>query len=89
MTKRGFGREGSPRTGRASKASGRYTPPTSPYDSVSRSWVPGLMITMLVCGAVIVMTAYFGLRPGGRQLTVLLVGAAFVAAGLVAATRDP
>jgi hypothetical protein len=45
------------------------------------------MMTTLVCGAVIIMRGYFGLRPGGAQLAMLLVGGGFVAAGLLAATR--
>lgn len=87
MRKRGFGRGRPPETGRATKSSGRYTPPTPRYERVSPSWVPVFMMTTLVCGAVIIMTGYFGLRPGGAQLAMLLVGSGFVAAGLLAATR--
>lgn len=45
------------------------------------------MFTTLICGVVIIMTGYFGLEPGATQVLFLLVGAAFVAAGLIAATQ--
>lgn len=73
--------------GRVTKQSGRYTPATPRSDKVSPPWVPAFMLTALVCGAVVVMTGYFGLRPGATQLLVLLVGGVLVAAGLIAATR--
>lgn len=72
---------------RAPEPSGRYTPPVPRNYHVSPPWVPAFMISALVCGAVVIMTGYFAFDQGGTQLLLLLVGAAFVAAGFMAAMR--
>ena len=45
------------------------------------------MFTLLVVGAIVVMTAYFVLQPGGVRLLVLLVGMVYVAGGFIILMR--
>ena len=79
--------KGRPAAGRRVKQRpGRYTPPTPRHDRLSPRWVPAFMITALICGVVIVMVGYFGFESGsGTQILSMLVGGAFVTAGLAAA----
>ena len=55
-------RSGSTPTGTASAAagydSGRYTAPTARYDHGSPSWVPVLMLTLFIGGALLIIARY-------------------------------
>lgn len=71
---------------RVKQRPGRYTPPAPRRERVSPRWVPAFMLTALICGVVIVMAGYFGFESGsGTQILALVVGGAFVTAGLLAA----
>lgn len=84
-TGRGKGRPAA--RGSVAKASGRYTPPIPRKHKVSPPWVPVLMFTLLIVGAIIVMTGYFVLQPGGVRMLVLLVGLIYVAGGFITVMR--
>jgi len=74
-------------SGRVTKPSARYTPPVPRQQKVSPRWVGVLIVALLVGGVVMTSTSYYALQPGGPQLLLLLVGAAFIAAGFIALMR--
>jgi hypothetical protein len=68
-------------------ASTRYTPPIPKYVKESPRWVPILMFTLFILGALVILLYYLGAVPGGRSNYYLLVGLAFILGGLFTATK--
>ena len=74
--------------------SGRYTPPIPKYQKVSPRWVPVLILTLLLIGALMIVTNYLGLLPVPTGHGVkfrasnwyLLGGLGFITSGFVTAT---
>lgn len=75
---------------------GRVTPkgtrPTTesflpPETKKSPIWVPILLFTFLVVGAVLIIINYLGVFPGGANNWWLLTGLGLILAGVVTATR--
>lgn len=72
----------------ASVASSRYTPPTHKSMQESPRWVPILMFSLLIIGALVIFFNYLGiLLPGATDNWYLLVGLAFILGGIVTATQ--
>ena len=68
--------------------SGRYTPPIPREKKVSPLWVPVTMFTCLGLGAVIIITNYFEILPGGTASNgYLILGLVLITAGFIVATR--
>ena len=74
---------------RASEASSRYTPPTHrQMDMPSKPWVPILMFTLLILGALVIIFNYLDvLLPGTVSNWYLLVGLGFILGGIITATQ--
>lgn len=68
-------------------ASSRYTPPVPSYMKESPRWVPVLMFTLLVLGALVILLFYLGAVPGGRSNWYLLAGLGLILGGLYTATK--
>ncbi len=65
----------------------RYTPPTAAdLKAPSRLWVPVLMFAMLGIGALIIILNYTGVL-GSVNNTKLIIGLAFILAGIITATQ--
>jgi hypothetical protein len=67
--------------------SGRYTPPIPKAVKVSPRWVPILMFSLLVIGALMIMCNYLELLPGAPSNWYLLGGLAFILGGIGTATQ--
>jgi len=69
-------------------ASTRYTPPSDrKYDMPSPPWVPVLMFSLLALGIVTIILNYVELLPGAVSNGYLLLGLAFILAGIITATQ--
>jgi hypothetical protein len=66
--------------------SGRYTPPIPRSQKVSPRWVPILMFTLLIAGALVILLNYLGLL-GHASNGKLFIGLGLIAAGFVTATN--
>jgi len=73
--------------GRASAASGRYTPPIPRSRKVSPKWMGLLIIALLIVGALVIVLNYFNIMPAGPSDWYLLVGILMIASGFLVATR--
>ena len=76
--------------GRPAPSTGRYTPPTPKLDAPSPMWVPILMFSLLVAGAVMIVLNYLGLLPtesGEASNWWLLGGLGLISLGFVTATQ--
>jgi hypothetical protein len=69
------------------EASSRYTPPIPREFRESPRWVPILMFSLFIIGALIIMLFYLGAVPGGRSNWYLVVGLGFILSGLFTATK--
>jgi Cell division protein CrgA len=82
----GTGSESSVR--RAAEASSRYTPPVPKTFRESPKWVPILMFTLLVLGALVIFFNYLALLlPGATNNWYLIVGLVLILGGIVTATQ--
>ena len=68
-------------------ASSRYTPPVPKYMKESPQWVPVLMFTLFIVGALVILFYYLGFVPGGRNNWYLVTGLAMIMGGLFTATK--
>jgi hypothetical protein len=68
-------------------ASSRYTPPIPLSVRESPQWVPVLMFTLFLLGALVILLFYMGLVPGGRSNWYLLAGLGLILGGLFTATK--
>lgn len=59
----------------------RYTPPPKPKPKPSPTWVPVLMLGLLVIGVVDLVLYYLGVLPGGSRTAYLLAGFGLIAGG--------
>jgi hypothetical protein len=66
---------------------GRYTPPVPKAVKVSPMWVPILMGVLLGLGAILIISNYLNVLPGGASNAYLLVGLALITAGFITATQ--
>ncbi|HEX9530205.1 MAG TPA: cell division protein CrgA [Acidimicrobiales bacterium] len=74
--------------------SGRYTPPIPRDQKVSPRWVPVLILTLLLLGALVIVTNYLGLLPvptgHGFKFRAsnwyLLLGLGLITSGFITAT---
>ena len=74
--------------------SGRYTPPIPKNQKVSPRWVPVLILSLLLLGAIVIVTNYLGLLPvptgNGVQWQAsnwyLLLGLGLITGGFITAT---
>lgn len=72
----------------AAEASSRYTPPIHKSMQESPRWVPILMFSLLLLGALVIFFNYLGvLLPGATNNWYLLVGLGFILGGIVTATQ--
>ncbi|HEX2574746.1 MAG TPA: cell division protein CrgA [Aquihabitans sp.] len=86
--------KGSGPSGRSSSAddddaphSKRYTPPKATYaPGPSPWWVPALMFAFLIIGALVIMANYMGAFGDADNIR-LVIGLAFILAGIVTATQ--
>ena len=69
------------------EASSRYTPPIPREFKESPRWVPVLMFSLFIIGALVIMLFYLGAVPGGRSNWYLVVGLGFILSGLFTATK--
>lgn len=69
------------------ESTGRYTPPTPQSYYESPQWVPILMFGLFIVGILVIVANYVHLLPGGESGWYLLVGVAFITAGIFAATQ--
>ena len=70
--------------------SGRYTPPTPKEYKVSPTWVPVLMLVLLVAGMLVIVSNYLpgaGILPGDTDNKYLLLGLGLITGGFITATR--
>jgi hypothetical protein len=75
------------KAGSRAESSTRYTPPTAAdLKAPSRLWVPVLMFAMLGIGALLIILNYVGAL-GGVNNAWLVVGLAFILAGIITATQ--
>jgi hypothetical protein len=74
-------------SGRVTPKAGRYTPPVPKDVKVSPRWVPALMATFLLLGALTILLNYVNVLPGSVTNWYLLVGLALITAGFVTATQ--
>ena len=83
------GRSGgrSTRPVKVAEQSGRYTPPVPRDVKVSPKWLPPLILTLLIGGALMIVLNYFDVLPGSPTNWYLLAGIGVIAAGFVLATR--
>ncbi len=68
-------------------SSGRYTPPIPRNKRSSPPWVPVLMLSLLILGALVIVLDYLGILPFGTSSWYLLVGLVLVALGFGVATQ--
>lgn len=68
-------------------ASSRYTPPIPQEYKSSPPWVPVLMFTLLILGALVIMLNYLGVLPGGTENWYLLLGLGLILGGIITATQ--
>ncbi len=68
-------------------ASSRYTPPVPISMKESPRWVPVLMFTLFIVGALVILLFYLGAVPGGRSNWYLLAGLVLILGGLYTATK--
>ena len=78
---------GRPSAAQDQSGSGRYTPPIPKAVKVSPPWVPIVMFTLLVVGALMIMCNYLELLPGSPSNWYLLGGLAFILGGIGTATQ--
>ena len=71
----------------APTAGGRYTPPIPREQKVSAPWVPVLMFTLLILGAVIIVANYLNLMPGDADNKYLILGLGLITGGFITATN--
>ncbi len=67
--------------------SGRYTPPIPKSRKSSPRWLAVLMLTLLICGMLVVVCNYLGVLPGGASNGYLFLGLGFITIGFLVATR--
>jgi hypothetical protein len=80
-----------PASGRVTpKSTGRYTPPIPKEYRRSPTWVPVLMLTLMLAGMLIIISNYFpsaGFLPGDSNNWYLLTGLGLITAGFITATK--
>ena len=59
----------------------RFTPPPKPKPKPSPTWVPIVMLALLVLGVVDLVLYYLGVLPGGARVAYLLIGFGLIAGG--------
>ena len=64
----------------------RYTPPPEKKAPPSPLWVPVVMTTLMIVGALVVVTNYMELLPGNGVNRYLLLGLSEITAGFMLAT---
>ena len=69
------------------RASSRYTPPTPKELKVSPPWVPVLMFTLLVAGALMIILNYLELLPSATATGTCWAGSVLILSGIVTATQ--
>jgi len=72
------------------KATGRYTAPLPKTYHRSPTWVPVLMLTLMLAGMIVIISNYFpsaGFLPGDSNNWYLLTGLALITAGFITATK--
>lgn len=72
------------------KGTGRYTPPTPKEFKVSPTWVPVLMLALLVAGMLVIVSNYLpgaGFLPGDTDNKYLLLGLGLITGGFITATK--
>lgn len=72
------------------KSTGRYTPPTPKEYKVSPTWVPVLMLALLVSGMLVIVSNYLpgaGILPGDTDNKYLLLGLGLITGGFITATK--
>ena len=80
-------------TAKGTQPQGAQAPPAQPYTSgytpgkVSPTWVPVLMFTLLILGALVIILNYLGWVPGGVSNWYLLGGLGLILGGIVTATQ--
>ena len=73
---------------RAAEASSRYTPPVPKAFRESPKWVPILMFSLLILGALVIFCNYLSLLlPGATNNWYLIVGLVLILGGIVTATQ--
>jgi membrane-associated PAP2 superfamily phosphatase len=83
-------RSGSGRATPKGTASGRYTPPIPKEYRRSPTWVPVLMLTLLIAGMVTIISNYLpgaGFLPGDSNNWYLLLGLGLITLGFITATK--
>ena len=65
----------------------RYTPPPPKKAPPSPTWVPVLILTLLLAGMIVVVINYLGVLPGGAKNSYLFVGLGLITAGFMLATQ--
>jgi hypothetical protein len=80
----GAGGEGTVR--RAAEASSRYTPPIPKELRESPKWVPILMFSLLILGALVIFFNYLGV-PFDTNNWYLILGLVLILGGIVTATQ--
>ena len=68
-------------------SSSRYTPPVPMAMKQSPQWVPILMFTLFIVGALVILFYYLGVVPGGRSPWYLVTGLGMILGGLFTATK--
>jgi hypothetical protein len=71
----------------AAAPSARYTPPTHKLKGPSPRWVPILMFTLLIVGALVLVLNYLTLLPGATSNWYLPVGLGLILGGIITATQ--
>lgn len=66
---------------------GRYTPPIPRYKRSSPPWVPVLLLSLLILGALVIILDYLGVIPYSPTPWYLLAGLVLIAAGFGVATQ--
>jgi hypothetical protein len=72
------------------KGTGRYTPPIPKEFKRSPTWVPVLMLTLLILGMLIIISNYLpsaGVLPGDSNNWYLLLGLGLITMGFITATK--
>ena len=62
-------------------SSGRYTAPKPKTERHSPMWLPALMGTCLLTGALVIVTNYMGILPGDAENRYLFLGLFLVVVG--------
>ncbi len=71
----------------AATGSSRYTPPVPVYKQQSPRWVPILMFSLWIIGALVIICYYLDFLPGGQSQWYLAAGLGLILAGLYTATK--